>query len=425
MKKVQSITETLAKGKGLIREKETESNWNKIDQVLERVSEIKKKEEAREILGILPLVCMGIQSNRSKLSGTGCKALSSIFEVLGNEMKEHLPQIFPCLLNALGKANKVIFMRALSTAVTISRTCTVKSISRHIRLNITNHSKTIRQGMLEMAIGGIEKERIKDLADVLEILKEDVNPEIRGRAREGLARISEMDRKAIIDLASAPIAKEAPETKDKDKEETKEAPKTKDEVSDISPSILSNICETPNKSAIMIKDSGASVIIRGGSRSFMYNSPEVKSTLRPGYSLERIGHRLEMHKKEIEEGMKKEWTPRKIPIIKKRQRQSCSTPISISKSIKYTEENIIAEPENESLNLSEEIGNLSITKTEDTDHIVENKEMYDSIFSSKEAKGTKDFLDTCEVLADEPISDTEYSVLAPDVLIRRATTKKI
>lgn len=423
MKKVQSIGETLAKGRALMKEKETENNWSKIDQVLERVSEIGRKEEALEVTELLPLICMSVQSNRSKLSGTGCKALSNLFDLLGDGMKEHLPHIFPCIVSALGKANKVIFMRALSAAENIARRCTIKSISKHVRATITSQSKTIRQGMLGMAIRGIEKERIKDLADVLEILKTDTHPEIRARAREGIARISEMDRQAIIGLSNGQQGR-SEEEKVKGAEPAAETRKE-----EISPSVLANVSPSPAKNAIMIKDSGASVIVRGGSMSFMHTPGErkVRGSLKPGYSLERIGHRLEMHKKEIEEGLKKEWTPRKIPIIKKRQRQSCSTPIGVSKNIKYTEAESekCEEVENESLNLSEDIGNLSITRTEDTEHIVENREMYDSIFTTREEKERTEFIETCEVLAADPMSDTEYSVLAPDVLIRRTTTKKI
>ncbi|KAI5192259.1 hypothetical protein NEMIN01_1911 [Nematocida minor] len=424
MKRAESVAETLKKGQLLQKEKETENNWNKIDEILERVSEINKKEEAQEIVQLVPLMCMGVQSNRSKLSGSGCKALSKLFENLGDELKEHLPQIFTSLMSALGKTNKVIFMRAMGTASTIASTCSLRAIAKQIRLNVASQSKTVRQGLLEMAVRGIEKERIKELVEVLETLVDDVNPEIRAKAREGMAKLSELDRKAFIGLSNS------------QPEKTKELPEKEEKVSvaandiNIQPSVISSVRLSPNTSAIKIKDSGANVIIRGPLRSIVSNMPcesVIRPSLKPGYSLERIGHRLEMHKKEIEEGMKKEWTPRKTPVIKKRQRESTNTPLSASKNIKYSEAEKKDElTENDSLNLSEEIGNLSITRTEDeTEHIVENKDMYDSIFSSKEAKGTKEFIESCEAFAEDPLSEAEYSILAPDVFIRRSTTKKI
>ncbi|KAI5167893.1 hypothetical protein NEIRO03_2262 [Nematocida sp. AWRm78] len=418
MKTLLSIEETVKRGIALQREKESENNWNKIDVVLERVSEVKTEEEARSVISIIPLIGIGIQSNRSKLSGSGCKAMSNLSEILGDELKDHLPHIFPSLLSALAKTNKVIFMRAVSTAGTIAQKCALKSIAKHIRLNITSNSKTVRQGLLEMAIRGIEKERIKELVEVLELLVEDINPEIRARAKEGVSMISEMDRKALAELTSS-----APE-------KSKQAPQKKEEVvsteEKMPASVLSTVELSPKPSVVMLKPSGANVVVRGPIRSFASTicpSGHVKPPLKPGYSLERIGQRLEMHKKEVEEGLKKEWTPKKTPIIKKRQGASVGTPISIKK-VSVDMISKIDEENNDLSNLSEDIGNLSINKTEDTDHIVENKDMHDSIFSSREIKGTKEFIESCGI-ANETMSDGDYSILAPDVFVKRTTTKKL
>ncbi|KAH9386864.1 uncharacterized protein NEMAJ01_1760 [Nematocida major] len=416
--KTQSIAETLKRAEALQKEKESENNWSKMDSALEALSSVKKKEDAQKMVKILPLMCTAIQSNRSKLSGTGCKCMINLFELMGEALHENLPSIFPSLVSALGKTNRVIFTRALNTASTIAEKCSVKSIARHIRMGIGSHSKTVRQGLLEMAIRGVERERIKELVEVLEISVEDINPEVRYRAKEGMALISEMDRKAIA-KATNKMAEQSRAREEKTEEEKNEEK--------ITPSVLSTVEVSPNPGKLLLKSSGANVIVRGPIRSFataiqMERSPS--SMLKPGHSLERIGLRLEKHQKEIEEGLKKEWTPRKTPIVKKRQRPSMGTPVSIKKTGSYASacENQ-GEENHDSFNVSEEIGNLSISRTEETEHIVENKEMHDSIFSSKEMRGTRGFIESCEAAAEA--SDSEYSILAPDVLIKRSTTKKI
>ncbi|KFG25672.1 uncharacterized protein NESG_01651 [Nematocida ausubeli] len=416
MKTLLSTAEAVKRGTLLQREKETENNWNKIDLVLERICEAKTPEDARILAELMPLICIGIQSNRSKLSGSGCKALSNLFEILGNELKDSLPQILPSLLGALSRTNKVIFMRAISTAATIAKQSSLQTIAKHLRIRINTHSKTVRQGLLEMAIHGVERERIKELVEIMELLVEDVNPEIRARAKEGLSRISEMDRKTIVDLTNKAPEKTLPQRNG-----------TLSEMETTMPaSILSTVEGSPKPSVVVLKSSGANVVVRGPIRSFastIFAPENIKKPLQPGYSLERIGQRLEMHKKEVEEGLKKEWTPKKTPIIKKRQGLSIGTPVCIKKQ----SQEAISYPDEENadlLNISEEIGNLSITKTEDTDHIVENKGMHDNIFSSREIKGTKEFIESCGI-ANDSMTDGDYSILAPDVFVKRSTTKKI
>lgn len=75
--------------------------------------------------------------------------------------------------------------------------------------------------------------------------------------------------------------------------------------------------------------------------------------------------------------------------------------------------------------ISAEIQGLSIGHTEDTEQIVEEKDINDTIFTGKELKGSKVFLQSCEMAAEKTESDLgEYSILAPEVLVKRSTTKK-
>ncbi|KAI5186737.1 hypothetical protein NEHOM01_1668 [Nematocida homosporus] len=455
MKSIQNIGEAISKGLLLQKEKESENNWNKIDIVLSRISEVEKEREALDALSLGKLVCMGIQSNRSKLSGTGCRCLARLSELLKNQMKDLLVFVIPALILSLGKTNKVISSRALSTLEIVSSHCNLKIVSRYLRSSMNSPSKIVRLGVVEASLRGLRHEVVGEYLEVLEIAAGDAAVEVREKARAGIRDLVDFDRKLFVDMIKRlpeKIAKFIPVkdvvvnlsgdkigsglvvnlSGDKisnslDKISNNLSSSLDKEVGDKPvASVISSVVTPQREAYIKIKDSGSGVVVRGPIRAFAMPSrpvPEPKPTLKPGYSIERVGIRLEEHQREIEEVLRKS-TPRKTPLSKKRLREGAETPSCITKKEK---ESGVDQNENDLANLSLDIMNLSISQIEDTDQIVQVKEVNDSIFSGDEVGRVNKFVLSCEVAAKESQTGedmNEYSILASEVAINRATTRK-
>jgi len=418
------LDEMVNKGKVLMKDKETEANWSKINEVLEGVAEkAVSKEELRKILEIFDLAVLAVQSNRSKLSGTGCKVFMKLFESLKNEMREYLPVLLQSAFGALAKSNKVISGRALNLVQTIGDNCSVRNSVKYLKQCVNSQNKSVRQGVLEISIRAMKEERCEELAELVELLLNDTAAEIRERAREGMQVVQEKDAKKFQE-----IMKRAPERIRQlipVKKEAVARPEDKAEGRMV-PSVIAPVNCSPQRTVLKQKESGLNVLVRGPIRPQMTDtikSIEMRKALRPGYSLEQIGQRLEEHQKGVEEVLRKERTPKKTPISSKRQKEQPLTPSHATK--RESEQTEEASGDNVE-NISVEIMSLSIAQIEETDQIVEEKEVNDTIFTGEELKGSKMFLQSCEVAADRTDTEiTDYSILAPEVLVKRTTTKKI
>ncbi|KAI5191646.1 hypothetical protein NECID01_1557 [Nematocida sp. AWRm77] len=432
MRNNQSLAEVIAQGKALSKEKESETNWSKIDQVLENVhAKVGKEEEVQQALALTDLIGTAIQSNRSKLSGTGCKVAAKLFTLQGEQMKECLGELFPSIVAALSKTNKVISRRALELVQVIGDTCSTKSLQKKLRTYAQSTSKSVKQGVLELCIRGMERDRSPELGSILEGFLTDLAPEIRARAREGVSLAANAHRRVLSEAAKPPVPERAlqgsiPEEAAGEQVCTPKKPGTERTVA----SVIAPIGASPNRSVIKVKDTGHNTVVRGPIKAYITDTTqniEMRKALKPGYSLERIGLRLEKHKKEIEEALKK--TPRRTPVKTKRLHEGGATP---SYQLKKEKEGQEKDAENTLENLSEDILNLSIIQADGTDTMVETKEMHDSIFTGEGIKGSKDFLESCEIAADTPALETEepsviaeYTLLGPEVLVNKATMRKL
>ncbi|KAI5180180.1 hypothetical protein NEOKW01_0509 [Nematocida sp. AWRm80] len=476
MKGVQSIGDAVSKGKVLQKEKETETNWNKIDAVLERLCKAQEREEALVVLEIIELVCASVQSNRSKLSGTGCKCMTRLFEVLKEEMKEYLPNVLPAVMSALGKANKVISSRAMCTVHMIGDTCPLVSMHRYIRTIVTSPSKSIRQGVLELIIRNIKVCKSKELFSVVEEYTEDPVPEIRSRAREGLKLISEQNTAVLLEISSKPpkkteeivsVVSELRQSVSYSSQKSK--PASADNTLP-QPSVITNVPATGRIPQLRTQSTGNTILVKGPVRSFMSLKPieihrikeskppstpkKERVSLKPGDSLERLGARLQEHQKGVQEVLRREYSLRCTPIKKLRVAKEELTEIECTTEPHSTETNglpanpfidsqhshlestlTLREEENREgddecmliSNVSTEIMNLTINKTEDTENIVENKDVQSSIFEGAERKGTQTFLDSCIPMAsnDASFDNSDYTFIAPGVSIKKSTTRKL
>lgn len=430
MKHGQSLVEIIGRGKVLLREKETETNWSKMDQVLEEVAgKLEKREDAQQAQVLVPLVCRAIQSNRSKLSGTGCKVAQKLFGLLEDEMREHVGKFLPPMVGALGKANKVISGRALSLAQTIGDTCNIRGLGKQLRGHAQSASRSVKQGVLELSIRGMKRDGEEEFAEIIELLLNDAAAEIRARAREGMSQVEKLDRGRFCEIVSKLPEKVQQLISPKKEKEARGRGAGREEDGRPVPSVIVPINASPRRGVIKVKESGNNIVVRGPMRAYLTDTAqnvEMRKALRPGYSLERLGQRLAEHNKGIEEALRKERTPRKTPVKSKRPREGTETPSCL---LKREKEDAGGYNENTLGNISEEILNLSLIQTEGTEQIVETKEVDDNIFIGEEIKGSKGFLESCELAADPPEAAAdeaaEYTMLGPEVQVNRATVEKL
>lgn len=439
MKVAQSINEIVEQGKTLQREKENDRNWSKIDSILERIIKIETREEAIKCLELSTLIGNAIQSGRSKLSGSGCMCLAKICMEMKEEMKEHVPFFVSALISALGKTNKVISQRALNTLCTIGDNCPLRGVVRHVRGCVGSPNKMVRIGALELSIRGMKEEQRKEFIEVIEGSLTDSAPEIRQRAREGMQNVFDANRREFIEIIGRLPEKIAQmiSVKEKaviEKEKIVAAPSEKSPEKEIierrmPPSVISAINISPSEPMLKIKNSGSNVIVRRARKSFTplkANYTKRDNELELGHSLERIGMQLEEHRREIEEALKR--TPKKTPLTKKRQREEVCTPSYIVKREKEAaeknnkieqeernreaaankEEEKVEEKrednnnnENDIANLSADLLNLSIAQTEETEHIIEDKEINDTIFTGNDLREANLFLKSCKKAAEK------------------------
>ncbi|KAI5171596.1 hypothetical protein NEFER03_0918 [Nematocida sp. LUAm3] len=480
MKSMQSIGTLLEKGRVLQKEKETERNWSKIDQVLESMLEVQKKEDLEQLAELMKLICIAIQSNRSKLSGTGCKAAIHLFERISDKVSDSLPYIVPALMSAVSKSNKVISSRAHSVLSVISEKCAIYGIVKYLKTQANTQNRSIRLVILEMIKNSLPRERHSDLLRLLEEMACDPLPEIREKARASIGILAAVDRKVYTELlarlpekviqmlpvqhAITPEGRRLEESMhllsrveqafksfSQDEESGSEAVKREQEdleknqlrqasneicqpvlplSSDTVPSVITNMDSSPRLGQIKIR-SGSGVIVRGPIRSYVpsvhaqthQEAPKTPqnnrrmsfSPLKPGHSLERIGIRLEEHKREIEESLKRERTPRKTPVTKKRFWEGEETPSSLPKREKedFFKENDLVE--NVSINLSR----LSISKMEETDQCtVAAQEIHEDVFQENLKKEPNEFLKAC---AEQIQITTESDISMIENIIQDAT----
>lgn len=364
----ESLADILLRASALQRERETENNWSKIDAVLEQiVLKVHTEEGAEDTLRVLDLVLLALQSNRSKLSGSGCKALAKLSGLLRGKMQPFLPVILPALISAAKKANRVISGRAIGALAALSDSCPMDSTLKYLESLKTSQNKMVKLAVIEVASRIRHKE--KEAASILGFFSSDGQLEVRARAKEYIQK----------------------------KKQARNAQSPEPEAPRQVPSHISPVYHTPRKQ-LLIKSTGVGVVVRSTVRSYLTDTTagiEQRRALKPGYSLERIGRRLEEHKKEVEEVLKK--TPHKG----KRPRDPESTPLHAVKKEKEKEkedaETLHEKPENDISNISQTLINLSITHTENTD-IVQEEDPQDSIFGTEREKNqciAGDFIRKC------------------------------